>query len=109
MRCEKTRRRVRGRVWRLCLASLAVLAIQDAASGQTFSTGFEAPVFSGSAAGTTISGQDSWITPAVTGSIDGKVFTYAGNMLALLPNPTGGDQFLGERSLGGSSFARAQR
>lgn len=80
-----------------------------AAMGQTFTTGFESPPFNGSAAGTTINGQDMWFTPAVAGSFDGFVLTYASNAYGLPMNTGGGTQFLGSRSAGGTGFSRAQR
>lgn len=85
-------------------------ALSAAAMGQTFTTGFEPPTLMGSAAGTTINGQDTWFTPPVTGSVDGFVFTNGKNAFGITPHPTGGLQFLGQRSSGGTAdFSRAQR
>jgi len=70
-------------------------------------TGFEAPDYTGSAAGTVLTGQQAWYNP-VAGSVDAKVYTYGGNALGLVQNPEGGDQFVGERSDGGTAYARAE-
>ena len=56
-----------------------------------------------------LSGQDSFYLPAVTGSVDWNVFTYAGNSLNVPLNPFGGNQFIGGQSQGGTALARAQR
>jgi hypothetical protein len=59
--------------------------------------------YDGSAGGTLLTnglgggGQDGWYVP-VAGSVDGKVYTYAGNTPGFASNPNGGKQFLGERS-----------
>lgn len=55
-------------------------------------TGFEAPGYSGSAAGTMLNGQQGWYNP-VAGSIEPNVFTYAGNAPGFAANPNGGAQF----------------
>jgi hypothetical protein len=88
------------------LAAL-VLTVGAAAQAQLV-TGFEAPDYSASAAGTVLSGQQGWFLPPVAGSIDVLAYTYAGNALSTNANPRGGDQFIAGRSLGGTSFARAQ-
>ncbi len=91
-------------VSRIAFASAAVL-VCGLAQGQSFN--FEAPTYTGSAAGTIVTGQDGWYLPAVTGSQDGNVFTYAGNALNVAPNPNGGLQF--EGGLGNATGpARAQ-
>lgn len=88
----------------LTLATFAAPAFAD------IDTGFESPEYSGSAAGTSITGQQGWYTPPVAGSIDYTIMTYAGNALGLPANPSGGGaQFAAGRSLGGSAFARAQK
>ncbi len=86
----------------------APLCAADIALGQGYSTGFEAPTFTGSAAGTIITGTDGWYLPAVASSADGLVFTYAGNTPGIVANPAGGDQFEGGVA-GNSFFIRAQR
>src|SRR5262245_36501214 len=92
------------------IGAVAVAGLACGAGAQEFTTGFEAPTFLGSGAGTSINGQDSWMTPAVAGSVDGLIFFYEGNTPHLPVNPAGGgDQFLGTISGGGTSFARAQR
>jgi hypothetical protein len=62
-------------------------------------------LYAGDAAGVVATGQDGWYRPS---GIDAKIYTYAGNALGLAANPNGGAQFLGGRSEGGTSFARAQ-
>ena len=99
---------------RLCRTLCAALALVACAEAQAqFVSGFEAPVYAGSAAGTIITGQDMFYNP-VAGSQDGLVMTYAGNSLGLPANPTGGDQFVA--SIGADPlpavpvpFSRAQR
>jgi len=58
-------------------------------------TGFESPDYSGSAAGTVLTGQQGGDLPGAVGSTDYFVHTYAGNTLGLPANPTGGSQFIG--------------
>lgn len=77
-----------------------------AAANADFGSNFEAPLYTGSAAGSAATGQDGWTLPA---GIDSNIYTYAGNALGLVTNPTGGEQFIGGRSEGGTSFPRAQR
>ncbi len=84
----------------LCAAGIAL--------GQGYSTGFEAPTFTGSAAGTIITGTDGWYLPAVASSSDGFVFTHAGNIPGIAAHPSGGDQFEGGVA-GNAVFIRAQR
>jgi hypothetical protein len=72
-----------------------------------FNTGFEPPAYSGSAAGTPLPGQQAWYNP-VAGSADYNVYTYAGNTYGVVPNPFGGEQFVGGRMEGNAAFARAQ-
>jgi uncharacterized protein (TIGR03382 family) len=95
-------------------ATLAGLAISAAAHAQ-YVTGFEAPAYSGSAAGVPLTngfgggGQNGWYNP-VAGSVDFNVYSYTGNALGFAPNPAGGDQFIG--SVGSASpnnIGRAQR
>jgi hypothetical protein len=79
---------------RVVFSAAAVLASAAAAHAQYFSD-FEAPLYSGSAGGTVLTGQDGWTLPA---GLDQFVFTYGGNALGLDPNPTGGAQFAGART-----------
>jgi hypothetical protein len=86
------------------------LAVGQSATAQYFSD-FESPLYSGSAGGTVITGQDGFYIP-VPDSQDGLVYLYAGNALGLPQNPFGGNQFAGVT--GGDTglpqpFARAQR
>ena len=92
----------------ICIA--VTLAVGQPASAQ-FSSDFESPLYTGSAAGTIITGQDGFYIP-VLDSHDGLVYTYAGNALGIPANPSGGgQQFAGVT--GGLAdpvaFARAQR
>jgi hypothetical protein len=91
--------------WTRAAGALAMAS--GAAYGQSFSANFEPPQYTGSAAGTVISGQQGWYLPAVAGSQDGNVFTYAGNALGIVSNPTGGLQFEGGLGVAAGS-ARAQ-
>lgn len=78
------------------------------AAQASFISGFEASEgYTGSAAGTLLTGQQGWYNP-VAGSNDGLVNTYAGNPWSVPQNPYGGDQFFGGLSLGGSAYARGQ-
>lgn len=91
---------------------LAVVGLAAAAQAQFVST-FEAPTYTGSAAGTPLTlgfglgGQDGWYNP-VAGSNDGQVFTYANNAWGVVTNPTGGSQFGAVRNTGAAGFGRAQ-
>lgn len=92
---------------RMCALLLPALALCSAARAD-YGTGYEAPVYSGSAAGVVQTGQDGWYNP-VAGSNDYSVYTYTGNPYGIPANPQGGDQFSGARSSGGSAFGRSQR
>lgn len=70
-----------------------------------FTTGFEAPDYSGSSGGVVVTGQQGWTMPSGT---DQKVYTYQDNALGFVQNPTGGDQFMAGRSPGSSVYARAE-
>jgi hypothetical protein len=87
-----------------------LVALSACASAQaTFVTGFEAPTYAGSAAGTIVTGQDGWYNP-VAGSRDGLVHTYVGNAPGFVQNPQGGEQFM--RTINdpanAATFGRAQ-
>ena len=89
---------------------VAMLVVGQVASAQ-YTSDFEAPLYTGTANGDTITGQDGFYIP-VAGSQDGLVYTYKGNALGLPQNPNGGSQFAGVT--GGDPalpvpFARAQR
>jgi hypothetical protein len=86
----------------VCLFSLV-----GAVVAQGYTTDFEP--FVASAAGTPVAGQDGFYVPAVTGSIDGAAFTYAGNTIGIPANPAGGANFWAGVSQGGTAFARSQR
>lgn len=85
------------------LAFAGVCALAAGVSGQTF----EAPAYSGSAAGIDLNGQGTFFNP-VAGSASGQVYTYAGNAVGLPVNPTGGLQFIGSTGPGGAVFSRSQ-
>ena len=108
-RCEVPRRLASRTVCWMAAGAALLLACQVAHAQHA--TGYEPPVYAGSAAGTIITGQDGFYIP-VTDSQDGLVYTYAGNALGLPQNPTGREQFVGVT--GGDTalpvpFARAQR
>lgn len=91
-------------------SAVAMLVAGQSASAQYFSD-FEAPLYVGSAGGTILTGQDGFYIP-VADSLDGLVYTYAGNTLGIVQNPNGGSQFAG--ATGGDPglpvpFVRAQR
>ncbi len=94
------------------------LVLAAAAQAQ-YSSNFETP-YAGSAAGTALTGspvavppgspslgQFGWYNPSSSGTGQ-NVYTYTGNALGLVANPTGGDQFIGGTSAGGSAFPRGQ-
>jgi hypothetical protein len=98
---------------RLFVVACAGLAVTTAANAQ-YSTGFEAPAFTASAAGTALTtgfgggGQAGWYNP-VAGSVDFQAHTYAGNALGFAANPTGGEQFIGALGAAApSNIGRAQ-
>ena len=76
-----------------------------------FSDNFETET--GSAGGTLLTngfgggGQNGWYNPLVT-TIDGSVYTYAGNTLGFSTNPNGSNQFLGESVTVLGNVVRAQ-
>ncbi len=82
--------------------SLAAAGLCSLSFGQ-FSDNFESET--GSAGGTVASGQNGWYLPT---GIDSSIYTYSGNSLGAVSNPTGGNQFLGGMSQGGTNIARAQ-
>ncbi len=81
----------------------ALMLVATAAIAQ-YSTDLEA--LNAAPGGVILTGQDGWTLPAA--SVDWRVYTYAGNTLALPPNPTGGAKFAGGTSQGGTSYARAE-
>jgi hypothetical protein len=82
--------------------------IAGASAHAQYVTGFERPAFTGSSTGVAAAGQSGWYTPAVAGTLGKEIYSYAGNALGLPANPTGGAQFIGGRSAGGTAFPRAQ-
>lgn len=95
---------------RTITSAIALLVVGQVASAQ-YTSDFEKGLYTGSAGGTVITGQDAFYIPVVD-SQDGLVYTYTGNALGLPQNPNGGSQFAGVT--GGAPalpvpFARAQR
>jgi hypothetical protein len=88
------------------LFGVAGLALAASAHAQ-YSSNFEAPLYTGSAAGTPLGGQDGWYIPPIAGSQDGTVHTYANNAFGFVTNPTGGSQFAVTR-FGNANPARVQ-
>lgn len=90
------------------LAALCALAAPSAAQ---YATDFEA--LSATPGGTILTGQDNFYLPTATGSLDQSLYTYAGNVLGIAPNPFGGLNFAAGvgpgSSLGTLSYRRAQR
>ncbi len=58
-----------------------------------FTSQFEAPTYSGSAAGVLGTGQAGWYLPAVANSADHNIYTTAGNAVNFPANPNGCGQF----------------
>ncbi len=85
---------------------LGTLMLAAAAQAQ-FTADFEAPAYTGSAGGTLLTGQNGWYLPAVAGSQDATVHSYAGNVYGFVQNPQGGSQFAVTR-FGNANPARAQ-
>jgi hypothetical protein len=88
---------------------VAGLAISAAAQAQNFN--FELPGYTGSAAGTTVVGQNGWTASPVAGSVNHNVYTYGGNAPGFVQNPVGGNQFMAGTSgplPTGTNPARAQ-
>lgn len=84
---------------------MAVAVGLSAAVQADLVTGFED--YNASAAGTVLTGQQGWTLP--TGSVDHKVFTYAGNTFNFPQNPQGGNNFIAGQSQGATTgYARAE-
>ena len=98
---------------RTTVVTAALLALAGAAQAQVYTYNFEAPLYTGSAAGTLLTtgfgggGQDGWYNP-VAASNDSKVYTYAGNSYGFVANPQGGDQFQAGDLTPAGGFGRAQ-
>ncbi len=93
---------------RLLLSAVAAAAPLAAQVG--YSTDFEA--FNASATGTPAAGQDSFYIPAVANTVDGAIFTYAGNSLNVPANPNGGSHFyagVSQLVAAVTNFSRAER
>jgi len=88
------------------LGALLILLIAGVAAAQ-YNNDFDG--LSADPAGVVLTGQDFFYVPAGTTSVDFLVYTYAGNILGLPPNPNGGVNFVAGNGPGGTTFARAQR
>lgn len=86
--------------------AISLLSLVGCLTAQ-YQTDFE--TFTSSAAGTPCAGQDGFYVPAVAGSIDGALYTYAGNPHGVPQNPLGGANFWAGASQGGTALARSQR
>ncbi len=86
-------------------APMLILGLAAFPAHADFATGFERPDYQGFVFGAPLNGQQGWWL-TLGGTVDSRVYTYAGNTLGLAPNPVGGRQFVGGRSEG-TAFARA--
>ncbi|MFN0056986.1 MAG: hypothetical protein ACKVX7_00885 [Planctomycetota bacterium] len=107
---------MRALVRRCCVGSAVVLlhslVIVIAVLSTTLASGQYATTFDallGDADGETLVGQDSYYNPVPATSVPALVYTYAGNVLGVPVNPTGGDKFAAGVGPGGSVFMRTQR
>lgn len=91
------------------LACLALGSLACGLAAAQYTDNFEPPVYSGSAAGVPVNGQNGFYNPNPPASVSGNVYTYAGNAVGLPPNPTGGTQFVGSTGPAGSMLSRSQR
>jgi hypothetical protein len=89
-------------------AIAALLGACGAAEAQVFTANFESPAYSGSSTGTLTTGQQGWYLPPVASSVDHNIYTYAGNSLGIVANPSGGAQFDAGRGVSAAANARAQ-
>ena len=89
---------------RLATSFLTLTLLASTAAAQYSSAGFEA--LNASAAGTVLTGQDTWTMPA---GIDWNVFTYTGNTLSIPQNPLGGAKFVAGVPTSNTVFGRAER
>jgi hypothetical protein len=87
--------------------ALCAILLAAPVANADYASGFEN--LDASPGGVSLTGQDSYYIPPGTDSVDFLVYTYAGNALALPPNSTGGDQFIGGTGPAGDVYARAQR
>jgi len=95
-------------IGRSILALVGVGLLACTASAQ-WTADFEPPAYSGSAAGTVLSGQQGWYLPVTSPpGKDYNVFTYANNAYGFVQNPEGGAQFAAGRSEGSTNYARAE-
>jgi len=86
------------------LAFLGVLVLPLEATAQ-YSQDFEG--LNASPSGVVLTGQDGYFLPS--GSTDFLCYTYAGNTLGIVQNPTGDNQFIAGTGPGGGVYARAER
>jgi len=86
----------------------SALVLPTVASAQ-YSSDFEAPTYTASAAGEVLTGQDGWYVPAGTVSVDFLAHTYSGNALGFPAHPGGGDQFAAAVGPAANTFGRAEQ
>ena len=96
--------------WILRGAAATALLVACGTVRAQHSSGFEQPDCVGSATGVDLNGQDGYYNPVPATSVSAKVYTYAGNVLGIPPNPSGGgDQFVGAEGPAGGFYARSQK
>lgn len=87
-----------------CLSLLAVAPAARAQYSQDFETLTSSP------SGAVLTGQDAYVLPPGTTSVDFKCYDYAGNILGIVQNPEGGSKFIAGTGPGdGTYYARAER
>lgn len=98
------------RVARTATQRTLLAALIGLACGQThaqFVSDFESPMYSASAAGTSLVGQNEFYVPT-DGGVAGLCYTYSANALGVSQNPAGGDQFVACTRVA-DDFSRIQR
>ncbi len=96
---------MRNRYLQIAAFAFAILCVASTAWAQ-YESGFES--LYGTPEGIVLTGQEGYYIPSGTTSVDFKVYTYAGNVLAYPQNPEGGNQFIAGVGPGGGTYARAQ-
>lgn len=89
------------------VAVLTAAGLFASAAHAQYTSGFE--TMTANPQGVSITGQDGYYLPAVAGSTDFEVYTYAGNAYTFPLNPTGGTRFIAGTGEAGGTFERAQR
>lgn len=88
------------------LPAAATILIPLSSAWAQFESNFEAPVYTASASGVPLAGQDGFTVPGPL-DVDGRCFLYNGNTLGIAANPLGGEQFVALTRATGA-FARAE-